>query len=153
MNCNEKILVGKIVAPQGIRGEVRVQTFTENPNDFQQFTIHNSQFTIKFVRVAGPNIVICKIDGVDDRNAAENLRGTELFINRSDLPELKKGEHYVADLIGMRVIRCPDATMSRCHVVTVHNFGAGDILELDNGDMISFNGAIVDYENKTITIN
>jgi len=135
----EKILVGKIVAAQGVKGELRVQTFTESPDDLAKFNTG-----VKFVRAAGPNAAICRMDFVADRSAAEKLRGRELFINRSDLPKLKKGEHYIADLIGMSV--------GPRKVADVHNFGAGDILELDNGDMISFNGATVDYEKKEIKI-
>jgi len=195
----EKILIGKIAAPQGIRGEFRVQTFTAHPSDLAGFAIRDSGFVIKFIRAAAPNVAICKMDGVNDRNAAEKLRGTKLFADRADFPKLKKGEHYVADLIGMKVIRNPEfvneperfvipakagihcrqtnsllkdmtgakAVDSRLRgnggsgisatdtnheprVAYVHNFGAGDILELDNGDMISFNGAVVDYEKKEI---
>jgi 16S rRNA processing protein RimM len=162
MKSEKKILVGKIAAAQGLRGEFRVQTFTERPDDLARFTICNSQSAIRFVRAAGPNVAICKMDGVSDRDAAEKLRGAELFINRSDLPPLKKGEHYIADLIGMKVIsrggrrtlasakRSEDGTDDGARVVDVHNFGAGDILELDNGQMISFNGAAVDYKKKEI---
>ena len=137
MPDDEKILVGKIAAPQGIKGELRVRTFTESPADFGKL-----ETGVEFVRVAGPNVVIARMKGVSDRNAAEKLRGTPLYINRADLPKLKKGEHYVADLIGMKV--------GARKVAYVHNFGAGDILELDNGEMISFNGAVVDYEKKEI---
>ena len=140
---SEKILVGKIAAPQGIKGEFRVRTFTARPQDLSQFAIRDSGFVIKFVREAGANVAICKMEGVDDRTAAEKLRGIELFADRADFPKLKKGEHYIADLIGMKV--------GQHKVAYVHNFGAGDILELDNGDMISFNGAVVDYQKKEIT--
>ena len=93
MNKNDKILVGKIVAPQGLRGEFRIQSFSANPNDFKRFHIVSDRFTPKqfhFVRVHNPQsgLVIAKIDTVSDRNGAENLRGTELFVLRSDLPEL-----------------------------------------------------------------
>lgn len=144
MNQN-KILVGKISAAQGLHGELRVQTFTESPADLKELVIEAGgglTLKIKFVRIAGQNVAIIKIDGVDDRTAAEKLRGTELFINRADLPPPKKGEYYITDLIGMKV--------GEHKVADVHNFGAGDILELDNGDMISFNGAVVDYEKKEI---
>ena len=157
---DEKILVGKIVAPQGIRGEFRVQTFTESPADFRKYTVHGTQYTVQFVRTAGANVAICKMEGIDDRNAAEKLRGMELFVARADLPKPEKGRHYISDLIGMKVIRIPNPVPAFAGmtnripntVVYVHNFGAGDILELDNGDMISFNGADVDYENKEIKI-
>ena len=144
MSDDEKIIVGKIVAAQGLRGEFRVRTFTERPDDLAGLPAG-----VKFVRAAGPNVAICKMDGVDDRTAAEKLCGTELFINHNTLPKLKKGEHYIHDLIGMKVITNPESRIPNS-VVYVHNFGAGDILELDNGDMISFNGATVNYDKKEI---
>ncbi len=146
-------MVGKIVAPQGIRGEVRVQTFTETPADFKDLSVFGDKVAadaLHFVRVVpNTNVVIMRIDGVDDRNAAETLRGVELFINRDDLPQPKSGEYYQADLIGMTVMR-GDTRLG--HVVCFQNFGAGDIMELDNGDMISFNGAVVDMKNNLIYV-
>ena len=107
MNDKDKILVGKIVAPQGIRGEVRVQTYSENPTDFKKFKVQSSKFKsedFKFVRaIPNSTVVIAKINGYDDRNAAETLRGTELFIGRDDLPTLGEQEYYQTDLIGMTV--------------------------------------------------
>ncbi len=142
MNSIDKILVGKIVGAQGLRGDVRVQTYTENPDDFKGFKF--ADMDLKFVR-ALPNssVVIMKPNNANDRNAAEALRGIELFIDRTALPELPSGEFYHTDLIGMSV--------NNNAVVAVHNFGAGDILELDNGEMISFAGAKVDFKNKKIT--
>lgn len=94
-------------------------------------------------------MIIAHIDGIDDRNAAELLRGIELFINRDDLPALPDGEFYQADLIGMHVIR---SGLTIGVVDNIQNYGAGDILELDNGDLVSFVGATVDLENKIIYI-
>ncbi|MDR1826317.1 MAG: ribosome maturation factor RimM [Rickettsiales bacterium] len=149
-----KILVGKIAAPQGLRGEFRVQTYTERPEDLKDFSgfgIRDSGFVkIEFVRAAGQNTAICKMNGVDDRTAAEKLRGTELFANREDFPKLGKGEHYIADLIGMKVITNPESRIPNPEVIYVHNFGDGDILELDNGAMIGFNGAKIDYDKREI---
>ena len=151
-NNANSILVGKIVAPQGIRGEFRVQSFAEKPTDFKSFRIvcdkcDGEQF--HFVRVLKQNVIIAKIDGVDDRNVAESLRGTELFISRDDLPKLKSDEYYQSDLIGFDVIRDGE----KIGIVDgFQNFGAGDIIELDNGEMVSFVGAKVDAENKTITV-
>lgn len=147
-----KILVGKIVAPQGIRGEVRVQTYTQNPTDLKTLKLYSDKLadnSFHFVRQLNPKstVVIAKIDGVNDRNAAELLRGIELFIDRADLPELKDGEYYQADLIGMKVVR-NDLVLGV--VDNIQNYGGGDILELDNGDLISFVGADVDLKNKII---
>jgi 16S rRNA processing protein RimM len=144
---NKKILIGKIVAPQGLNGEVRVQTYTAAASDFKDLEIENLK--MKFVRPVGQGIVIAKVDGIDNRTSAESLRGTELFIARESLPRLPKGEYYQADLIDMKV------TLSGKTVGTVaamHNFGAGDILELDSGEMLSFKGADVDMDNKVINL-
>ena len=149
----KQILVGKIVAPQGIRGEVRVQSFAENPADFKKMAIQSNRFAdgdFKFVRVVpNSNVVIAKIRGVDDRNTAETLRGTELFIVRGALPDLPDNEYYQADLIGFDVVR----DGRKIGVVDCfQNYGAGDIIELDNGDMVSFIGATVDMENKAVFV-
>ena len=149
----KQILVGKIVAPQGIRGEVRVNTYSDSPLDFQKFQVQSAKFAsddFKFVRaVPNSNVIIAKIRSVDDRNAAEALRGTELFVVRGALPELKADEYYQADLIGFDVVR--DGTKIGI-VSCFQNYGAGDIIELDNGDMVSFIGATVDPNTKTIYV-
>ena len=152
MNKENKILVGKIVAPQGIRGEFRVQSFAEAPNDFKKFHIICDKCesnAFHFVRVLKQNIIIAKIDGINDRNTVESLRGTELFISRDDLPKLKENEYYQSDLIGFDVIR---EGVKIGVVDGFQNFGAGDIIELDNGEMVSFKNADVDTEQKTIKV-
>lgn len=154
MNDTDKILVGKIVAPQGIRGEVRVQTYTNTPTDFKSLRVISSKFTpddFKFVRQLNPNstVIIAKIRGFEDRTAVEALRGTELFIERNTLPQTDDNEYYQADLIGFDVVR----DGKKIGVVDCfQNFGAGDIIELDNGDMVSFIGAVVDMNAKTVVV-
>ena len=153
MNEQNLILVGKIVAPQGIRGEVRVQSFTEKPSDFKNLTIYSNRFNagdFEFVRVVpNSNVIIAKIRNILDRNAAETLRGTELFVVRDALPPVADGEYYQADLIGFSVVRNSDVIGT---VSCFQNFGAGDIIELDNGDMVSFVGATVDMDKKIIQV-
>ncbi len=149
----KQILVGKIVAPQGIRGEVRVQSFAENPVDFKQLKIQSAKFAngdFKFVRVVpNSNVVIAKINGVCDRNAAEALRGTELYVARGALPDLAEDEYYQADLIGFDVVR---DNKKIGIIACFQNFGAGDIIELDNGDMVSFGGANVDINARVVYV-
>ena len=149
---NRKILVGKIVAPQGIHGEFRVQSFAAKSDDFKSFHIlcdkcESDKF--HFVRVLKQNMIVAKIDGIYDRNAVESLRGTELFVLRDDLPELKNNEYYQTDLIGFDVIR-DDKKIGV--VDCFQNYGGGDIIELDNGEMVSFVGAVVDVPGKSITV-
>lgn len=151
MENNKRILVGKIVAPQGIRGEVRVQTFTAAPSDFKNLAVFGDNIdsaAFQFVRaVPNTNVIIARIAGVADRNTAETLRGTELFIDRGALPATKNGEYYQADLVGMMVVR-DGVELGR--VACFQNFGAGDIMELENGDMVAFRGAVVDFEKNII---
>ena len=154
MADSKNILVGKIVAPQGIRGEVRVQTFTARPDDFRKLEIISDRFAssdFNFVRLLNPtsNVIIARIRGVDDRNAAETLRNTELFVSRDALPAAGNGEYYQADLIGFDVMR----DGKKIGIVDgFQNFGAGDIIELDNGEMVSFIGADVDIEKRQIHV-
>ncbi len=154
-NNNDKILVGKIVAPQGVRGEVRVQTYTENPMDLKGMQIISNRFErddFQVVRRLNPTseMIVARIKGFPDRTAVEVLRGVELYVERSALPEIKgQGEYYQADLIGFTVMR-GDKILGILD--GFQNFGAGDIMELDNGDMVSFIGASVDMKNKAVKV-
>ena len=153
MNNDKKILVGKIVAFQGVRGDVRVQTYTATPADFRDLKILSDKFAtedFKFIRaLPNTNVIIAHINGFEDRTSAEVLRGTELFINRDALPDAKDGEYYQTDLIGFDVVRDGKKIGA---VDCFQNFGAGDIMELDNGEMVAFRGVTVDFENKTIVV-
>jgi len=153
MNEQKKILIGKIVAFQGVRGDVRIQTYTETPEDFRKLKVHSDRFGVddfKFIRRLNPgsDVIVAHIRGFEDRTAAEVLRGTELFALREELPDTRADEYYQADLIGMTVLQ-GGTILGR--VVCFHNFGAGDIMELDNGDMVSFRNIKVDFESGTIT--
>ncbi len=153
MDGNKKILVGKIVAFQGVRGDVRVQTFTQNPADFKNLVVFGNKVAaddFKFIRVVpNSNVIIAHIRGFEDRTTAEVLRGTELFVDRDTLPETKSGEYYQADLIGFVVIQ----DGQKVGVISgFQNFGAGDIIETQDDNMYSFKGAIVDFNNKTVTV-
>ena len=153
MNNDKKILVGKIVAFQGVRGDVRVQTYTATPADFCDLKILSDKFAtedFKFVRaLPNTNVIIAHINGYEDRTSAEVLRGTELFINRDALPDAKDGEYYQTDLIGFDVVRDGKKIGT---VDCFQNFGAGDIIELDNGEMVAFCGANVDLNKKIIFV-
>ena len=124
-----------IGAPHGIKGELRVKTFTGDPmalGDYGPLFDRNGRaFEIAAIRPAN-EVVVVRFKGVNDRNAAEALINTELFIDRSTLPEaVEDGEFYHADLIGLDVKDETDATVGK--VTAVQNFGGGDILELSLG--------------------
>ena len=127
-----RILLGRIVAAHGIRGDVVIDSYAAEPADIAaygplQTADGKRELALKVVRVT-PKGVIARIAGVDDRNGAEALRGTELFVAREKLPAADDGEFYYADLVGLRVDDEAGAAIGT--VVAVHNFGAGDLLEM-----------------------
>jgi 16S rRNA processing protein RimM len=138
-----------IGAAHGIRGELRVRTFTADPLALADYgPLHAKDgrvFEIVDIRPQG-TVVVVRFKGVNDRNAAEALNGTELFVDRSALPaELADDEFYHADLVGLAVK--DEAGEMLGTVTAVQNFGGGDILEIASGGrqnvLIPFTSAAV----------
>ena len=131
-NVQDKVLLGRIVGPHGIRGDVTIETYTAQARDIASYGPLESEdgtqrFEIKVLRET-PKGVIARIAGVTDRTAAETLKGSSLFVDRARLPEAAEGEFYHTDLIGLRA---EDGDGKRLgEVVGVENYGAGDLLEL-----------------------
>ena len=126
------ICVAKIGAAHGVRGEVRLWTFTEDPLAVLHYgpltTKDGSRsFEVAKAREAKDHLV-ATIKGVTDRNAAERLNGLELYVPRDRLPETDDDEYYHADLIGLAAETTAGAPLGR--VLAIHNFGAGDIIEI-----------------------
>lgn len=103
---SDKIKVGKITSASGIRGEVRVYPYTDDPHRFEELEeIYAGQERMKIERVRyQKNLVILKLAGIDDRNSAEALRDRYLTIDRSQLRELAEDEYFVFDLIGLEAV-------------------------------------------------
>ncbi|WP_423602520.1 ribosome maturation factor RimM [Sphingomonas sp. MS122] len=110
-------------------GEVRLKVFAEDLAAHRSF--NGGTLTLKSVR-HGPNGAIARFAEIPDRTAAEKLRGTELAVPRGSLPPLGEGEYYHADLIGLAAVS--EAGDAIGTVVTVENFGAGDVLEIEKPD-------------------
>ena len=127
-----RVLLGRIAGAHGIRGEVLVHTYTEAPESIGAYgalsdASGSRQLTIKVVRVT-PKGVIARVAGVADRNAAEALKGIELYVDRARLPAAAEGEYYHADLVGLTAVDAEARTIGR--IIAVQNFGAGDLLEI-----------------------
>jgi 16S rRNA processing protein RimM len=127
------ILVARVAGAFGVKGDVRVSTFTEDPLAIATFRDLKSEagesvLTVLSARVAkGGVITRCK--GVETKEAADALRGLRLYVRRADLPEPEEDEFYLTDLVAL-VVDTPDG--ERLGVVkSVQNFGAGDLLEID----------------------
>lgn len=126
------ILLGHISTAQGIRGEVAIKSHTDDPADIGAYGPLSDKsgtktFEISVVRVAKKG-VIARVKGVQDRTAAEALRGTELYIARDRLPVPAPDELYHADLIGLDAFAAEGDIVGE--VISVQNFGAGDLLEI-----------------------
>lgn len=143
------VRLARIGAAHGIRGEVRVRSFTEDPLAFGHYGPLRDEagglYTVRNAREQ-KGVVVTRFEEITDRNAAERLNGTDLFVAREALGEgLEDGEWFAADLVGLEV-RSPDGNAIGS-VVAVHDFGAGDILEVRFGggrsEMFAFTETIV----------
>ena len=127
-----KVCIGAIVGALGVRGEVRVKAFTADPADVAAYgpveTEDGRTFSLRITRPAKGDVVGARVEGIADRNAAEALRGVRLYVPRAVLPPPEEDEFYHADLIGLAVVRQNGEVLGR--VVAVHDFGAGDLLEI-----------------------
>ncbi len=129
---DDLLLMGVIVGVHGIRGEVKIKTFSETPETLAAYGALESKsggtFRIKRHRVS-KGVLVAKLIGVNDRNAAEALKGTELYLARGKLPKLEdENEFYHADLVGLAA-ETPDGTVLG-RVIALQNFGAGDMVEI-----------------------
>lgn len=127
-----QICVARIGAAHGVRGAVKLWTFTEDPlavRDYGPLTTKDGarQFEVTHVREAKDHLV-ATLKGVTTRDDAERLNGLELYVPRDRLPETEDDEYYHADLIGLAAVNAAGERLGR--VVAIHNFGAGDIIEI-----------------------
>ena len=132
----ELILLGVVGAPHGVRGEVRIKTFTGDPlgiADYGPLTDSKGRsFEITDIRPA-KEVVVARLKGVTTREQAEALNGTELFVARDKLSADEDEDEFLhADLFGCSVIGPDGAVLGT--VTTVENYGAGDLLDIETPD-------------------
>lgn len=156
------ILMGVIGAPHGVKGEIRIKSFTVDPLSLQNYgklwTEDGRAFKIMRLRQQ-KNIVVAKLKGVNFRDEAEALNGTQLFVDRSALPsEDDENDFYVVDLIGLPAVNEAGDPIGK--ILSVQDFGAGDVLEIQEPDgktwYIDFtktNVPNVDIKAKTVTMS
>jgi 16S rRNA processing protein RimM len=126
------VCVGLVTAPHGVQGAVRIKSFTEAPEDVARYgpladETGARRFELRLIG-AGKGVVIARLSGVGNRNEAEALRGLLLYLPRSALPPTAEEEYYHADLIGLAAVLGDGTPVGR--VRAIHDFGAGDTLEL-----------------------
>ena len=129
MAADRPVTMAAVTGAHGVTGEVRLKLFGEGVESLRRFRAFNdSSLTLTKLRDDGKGGAIARFAEVTDRTAAEKLRGTTLTVPRSALPPLGAGEYYHADLIGLRAVDAAGAAIGK--VVAIHNFGAGDIIEI-----------------------
>ena len=131
-----RVCLGVITGAHGVRGEVKVRPFTAEPDALDAYgALENAAgdrgLELHVVRVTAKG-VICRLDGVDDRDAALALKGAELWLPRERLPEPADDEWYVDDLKGLAVVDDAGARLGRVRAVADH--GGGDVVEILTDD-------------------
>jgi 16S rRNA processing protein RimM len=161
----DRVLVGEIGAAQGLKGEVRLRSYTQSPADIASYgpledETGAKRIEIERVRVT-PKAVIAHIKGVTTREGAEALTRTKLYLPRDRIPAREareQDEWYVADLVGLKAVDVQGEVIGT--VVAMHNFGASDIVEValaDGGEnlLVAFTETTVpevDIENSRLVL-
>jgi 16S rRNA processing protein RimM len=149
----DRICVGQIGAAHGLRGEVRLRAFTQDPLAISTYGPLESedgarQFAVETVR-RGKDHLVVRLSGVADRDAAETLRNVRLYARRDRLPAPEDEDtFYHADLIGLAAIGPDGAELGR--IAALHNFGAGDILEIQSA--AAGESVLVAFTKKTVPL-
>jgi len=157
----ERVCIAQIGAAHGVRGEVRLRAFTQDPLNVTRYGALESEdrtrrFEIESARPAKDMLVV-RLKGVSDRNAAEALNNLRLYVAREKLPKPEADEFYHADLVGLTAQKRNGAMVGI--VKAIHNFGAGDLLEIEPASgatiMVPFNEVtvpVVDIAGKKLVV-
>ena len=145
----KRVLMGVITGAHGVRGLVRVKSFTATPADLAAYgPLEDAAGERRFaLELAGTlkGVLLARVPGVADRNAAERLKGTRLYLARAALPDPGEEEYYHADLIGLAVVLKDGSIFGA--VKAVHDFGAGDSLEIERPDGVA---VLVPFTSATV---
>lgn len=161
-----RICVGEIGGARGLRGEFRVRSFTADPRAVAAYGALTTDRSDRPLRLSivgkADSVLIVRAEGIDDRTAAEALRGSRLYVPRAALPACDEDEYYHADLIGLAAVFVDDAgdTAVSGHVSAVHDHGGGPVLEIaregEPSVLVPFSKAavpVVDLDAGRLTVN
>jgi 16S rRNA processing protein RimM len=153
----DRIALAAVAGAHGIKGELRLKLFSdsaENLSRHEKLYVGGAERRLLSIRDSGKTAV-ARLQGVDDRSAAEALRGSIVEIDRSALPPLEEGEYYHADIIGLPAEDREGRLVGI--VAAVENYGAGDLLEIKRGDgknsLIPFKEGIADLQDGRIVLD
>jgi 16S rRNA processing protein RimM len=149
VDAPKRVCLGVVTGPHGVQGAVRIKSFTQAPEDIARYgpltdEAGNRCFELSLVG-AVRGVVLARLSGIEDRDQAEALRGLRLHLPRAALPQTEAEEYYHADLIGLEAVLGDGTRVGR--VRAIHDFGAGDTLELARPGaspvMVPFTRAVV----------
>src|SRR4029453_18490910 len=127
----KRVALAAVAGAHGVKGELRLKLFANSVESLarhSRLNVGGREFALKDIKDGGKT-AIARFEGVNDRSAAEALRGSLVEVDRNQLPPLEEGEYYHADLVGLP---CVDESGNALGmVVSVENFGAGDLLEVE----------------------
>jgi 16S rRNA processing protein RimM len=152
-----RVTLAAISGAHGVRGEVRLKLFTESIAALSAHEMVLVNGTPRRLRNVGGTAKspTARLEGVNDRSAAECLRGTLIEVERDALPPLEDGEYYHSDLLGVPCVAQDGSDIGT--VSAVENFGAGDLLEVElptgNKSLIPFRPGIADLEEGRIVLD
>ena len=130
------VLLAAVIGAQGLKGEVKARLFTAAPDALPRYGVLHTgsgrKLKITAFRPTKGGEAVIAFEGVSDRNAAERLKGAELFVDRAALPQTHEDEFYHADLIGLEARDAEGRVLGK--VSALHNFGASDVIELKRPD-------------------
>ena len=137
---SDRLCIGVVVGAHGIKGALRIKAFTADPADLTAYGPLTGEagqkWKLKLAGIDTKGVVTAKIDGIEDRNQAEALKGAKLYIERGALPEADEDEFYIADLIGLPAENLSGEPLGT--IKGVYDFGAGEIVEVsgEQGDIL-----------------
>jgi 16S rRNA processing protein RimM len=154
---NDRVTLAAIIGAHGIGGEVRLKLFADSVDSVSRYrtiAVGERMLTLKSVK-AGGGTPIARFAEINDRSAAEALRGQLLTVARDALPPLEDGEYYHADIIGLPCESREGEALGI--VVAIDNFGAGDIIEIEKPDgkrsMVPFRADVADLDGGRIVVD
>ncbi len=147
-----KIEVGEMVNTFGIKGEIKVYPYVDYLDQIKKIYIKNEEFTVSKMRYQ-KNVAIMKLKGIDDINLIEKYKGSTVYIDEADLPELPEGKYYIKDLIGMDVITDEGKVLGKLD--DVFNTGANDIYQVGEILLPGTDEVLkkIDIENRQIIVH
>lgn len=151
-----RIALAAVAGAHGVKGELRLKLFSDSIESLSRHKkLHLGGVERRLLSIRDAKSPVARFEGIADRSAAEALRGSVVEVDRSALPALKEGEYYHTDLIGLPAVDRGETPVGT--VVAVENYGAGDLLEIENSDgkksLIPFKPGIADLEDDRIVLD